>query len=465
MIRRRLNAVNFLLKIAILLLPLLSFLIAGYIRFLSGLIPLTSTNISAIDYVGLLLFTTLVWAVVVDHYGLFKLDHFAGAGTSARAVFSACCVTYVAVIGTTFFYRSTSFSRLFVGISALCLFVLAVASERFFNWALDRARHGGSKAQLLIIGADEFARRTAESLLDNMMVPCEIAAFVPLPGQEVAVTGVPLIELQDVRKVAAAQELDDIVIAVPTSRFSAIPVIIQALENICVPVRAVLDLGKNVNVREMLFSFGGVRLLDLRGSPSESTLYLVAKRSFDVVFSLVVLILLSPLMAMIAAAVRLTSLGPVLFTQERVGLSGRIFQMYKFRTMRVGDQQESDTRWTTADDPRRTSLGSFLRRTNLDELPQFFNVLRGEMSIVGPRPERPHFVEEFLEGIAQYNTRHYLKVGITGWAQVNGWRGDTSISRRVEHDLYYLRNWSLLFDFKIILLTVFRTFAANKNAY
>ncbi|MGH9374727.1 MAG: exopolysaccharide biosynthesis polyprenyl glycosylphosphotransferase, partial [Terriglobia bacterium] len=217
--------------------------------------------------------------------------------------------------------------------------------------------------------------------------------------------------------------------------------------------------------REMLFNLGGIRMLDLRASPSESLLYILAKRSFDLVVAGLALLVLSPLIAIIAIAVRATSHGPALFIQERVGLNGRLFRMYKFRTMKTGDSQESATRWTTENDPRCTGFGSFLRRTNLDELPQFMNVLRGDMSIVGPRPERPHFVQKFLEDVAQYNTRHYLKVGITGWAQVNGWRGDTSIARRVEHDLYYLRNWSLLFDFKIILLTVYRTFAANKNAY
>jgi exopolysaccharide biosynthesis polyprenyl glycosylphosphotransferase len=206
-------------------------------------------------------------------------------------------------------------------------------------------------------------------------------------------------------------------------------------------------------------------MLDLRASPSESVVYLVAKRALDLVVSTLVLVLTAPLMALIAVLIRLTSPGPVLFAQERVGLNGRVFRMYKFRTMRVGGPDESATRWTTAQDPRRTRLGGLLRRTNLDELPQFFNVLKGEMSIVGPRPERPYFVEKFLEDVAQYNTRHYLKVGITGWAQVNGWRGDTSIPRRVEHDLYYLRNWSLGFDLKIIFLTVWRTLVANRNAY
>ncbi|HUV12076.1 MAG TPA: sugar transferase, partial [Acidobacteriota bacterium] len=147
-----------------------------------------------------------------------------------------------------------------------------------------------------------------------------------------------------------------------------------------------------------------------------------------------------------------------------VGLNGRPFRMHKFRTMRVGSPEEDETRWTVENDPRRTKIGAFLRRTNLDELPQFFNVLWGDMSIVGPRPERPCFVRKFLQEVAQYNRRHYLKVGITGWAQVNGWRGDTSIPKRIEYDLYYLKNWSLTFDLKIIFLTLWRGFA-DKNAY
>jgi len=227
----------------------------------------------------------------------------------------------------------------------------------------------------------------------------------------------------------------------------------------------VLDFGRRIAIRETLFDFGGIPMLDLQASPSESILYLVAKRTFDIVFSFVAFVLCAPLVAVIAVAIRLNSPGPIVFAQDRVGLNGRIFRMYKFRTMKTGPGTESDTRWTTADDPRRTNIGIFLRRTNLDELPQFLNVLKGDMSIVGPRPERPYFVQRFLEDIAQYNSRHYLKVGITGWAQVNGWRGDTSIARRVEHDLYYLTHWSLLLDLKIIFLTIWRTFVANRNAY
>jgi exopolysaccharide biosynthesis polyprenyl glycosylphosphotransferase len=176
------------------------------------------------------------------------------------------------------------------------------------------------------------------------------------------------------------------------------------------------------------------------------------------------LFLTLPFLAAIALFVRLTSPGPVFFAQERVGLNGNPFRMYKFRTMREAPVSESETQWTTREDARRTPIGAFLRKTSLDELPQFFNVLKGDMSVVGPRPERPHFVHKFLKDVERYDRRHALKVGITGWAQVNGWRGDTSIAKRVEHDLYYLQNWSFVFDLRIILMTIFAGLI-NKNAY
>jgi exopolysaccharide biosynthesis polyprenyl glycosylphosphotransferase len=226
----------------------------------------------------------------------------------------------------------------------------------------------------------------------------------------------------------------------------------------------VIDLGEGVVLRERLIDLGGLHMLDLRPSLAETGPYLFQKRIFDVAFSTLILLLSLPLTMLIALSVRVGSPGPVFFVQDRVGLNGRVFRMFKFRTMRVGSREEGDTRWTCDNDPRRTAVGAFLRRTNLDELPQFFNVLKGDMSIVGPRPERPYFVERFLEEFDRYNVRHMFKAGITGWAQVNGWRGDTSIAKRVEYDLHYLRNWSLTFDLQIITMTVVRFFS-SKNAY
>jgi exopolysaccharide biosynthesis polyprenyl glycosylphosphotransferase len=229
-------------------------------------------------------------------------------------------------------------------------------------------------------------------------------------------------------------------------------------------MRLVLDIGEGVLMGHSLFNLGSLLLLDLQSTPAESTVYLVLKRAFDLAFSISVLLLAAPIFLLVALLVRLSSPGPVIFVQDRVGLSGNVFRMYKFRTMVVASPQESDTRWTVKDDPRCTRVGKFLRQTGLDELPQFFNVLKGEMSVVGPRPERPVLVQRFIQSVGNYNTRHYLKVGITGWAQVNGWRGDTSIEKRVEYDLYYVRHWTLAFDLFIVFLTLFRGFT-DKSAY
>ena len=188
------------------------------------------------------------------------------------------------------------------------------------------------------------------------------------------------------------------------------------------------------------------------------------KRVFDIFASLFGIIITSPLMLVIALLIKLTSKGPIIFRQERVGLHNKTFQMYKFRSMRVQSEKREKKGWTRKNDPRVTPVGKFIRKTSIDELPQLFNILKGDMSLIGPRPERPQFVEKFMEEIPRYNVKHQVRPGLTGWAQVNGLRGDTSIRKRVEYDIYYIENWSVFFDIKIIIMTFFTGFI-NKNAY
>lgn len=208
----------------------------------------------------------------------------------------------------------------------------------------------------------------------------------------------------------------------------------------------------------------GLPVINIRYVPLTNTLNWVAKRAVDIIGSSLGILISSPIMIITALAIRFTSRGPVIFKQERVGLHNKVFHMYKFRTMELQKASVEEKAWTVKDDPRVTGIGKFLRRTSLDELPQLFNILLGEMSLVGPRPERPQFVEKFKEEIPRYMIKHQVRPGLTGWAQVNGYRGDTSIRKRIEYDLFYIENWTMSMDIKIMLLTLFKGFV-NKNAY
>jgi len=258
--------------------------------------------------------------------------------------------------------------------------------------------------------------------------------------------------------------IDEVVIALPLNAYEKYGGIVDQCEKAGVRVRIIPDYSKYLPGNPVIEEFDGIPLLNIRSIPLDDPFNRFVKRLFDVVISSLALFLTSPALITIAIGIKLTSSGPVLFRQTRIGLNNRPFDILKFRSMRIADDNKAATTWTTADDPRKTLFGTFLRRTSLDELPQFYNVIRGHMSVVGPRPERPYFVQQFREDIPKYMVKHQVKPGITGWAQVNGWRGDTSIEKRIECDIYYIENWDLLFDIKIMFLTFFNGLV-NKNAY
>jgi Undecaprenyl-phosphate glucose phosphotransferase len=461
--RQLVNYYHFYLRIVTYALPFFSFGAARYVRGILGHPP---TGIDQYSYFNLTLFTTVVWSIASECYRVTSVQELFRERTGIKAAFPACAVTYAMVLGLLFFlhlYRDLS--RAFLALSGMILLFVTLAMRALFRFLVHNHSGLRNPRRVFIIGADQFARRATHRLIRGPLSFCRVMGYISLPGQAIAVDDAPIYSFRQImERMKGKVDVDEIIIALPPNRFSEIPEIMKAMEQFCLPVRAILDFGDHMLIRERLFQFGRLQILDLTATPTESIAYSLLKRAFDLAFSAFALLIASPLMAVIAVLIRLTSPGPLLFVQERVGLNGKLFRMYKFRTMRVSDPSESDSRWTTAGDPRRTRLGVFLRRTSLDELPQFFNVLKGDMSVVGPRPERPRFVAKFLNEVARYNSRHLLKVGITGWAQVNGWRGDTSIRKRVEHDLFYLQNWSLGFDLRIIFLTLFPKYR-NKNAY
>jgi Undecaprenyl-phosphate glucose phosphotransferase len=463
--KRRLNYYHFYLRTVAYLLPSLAFLGSAGMR-ISDQVPRDGTGMDPYSFVGFLLLTSIVWAVAAEHYRVASVQELFHERTGIRAAFAACVVTSAVQCVALFFFRLyTDFSRVFLALAIVNLFLLTLAMRAIFR-SLVRRETGllWKPNRILMIGADQFARRCAHRLVQGPLSLCRIAAYVSLPGQSLAVKDAPVYSFPEIEKIVETLEVDEVLIAIPPRRYSEGQDIMRAVKRFALPVRAIVDFGDHMKFRDRLFQVGRLQVLDLTATPADSVKYAVWKRGFDVAFSALALLATAPVMALIAAAVRLTSAGAVLFVQERVGLNGKTFRMYKFRTMRMAPASESDSRWTTANDPRRTRLGIFLRKTNLDELPQFLNVLKGDMSVVGPRPERPRFVEKFVNEVVRYNYRHLLKAGMTGWAQVNGWRGDTSIRRRVEHDVYYLQNWSFAFDLRIIFLTLFPRYR-NKNAY
>ncbi len=459
----RLNSYRFYMRLWCYSMPPIAFAIAAYTRF-----DLFETKLGARDYdprfyLVVLLLTTLVWVIAAENYRLCDIEELFQEYTGIKKALSACATTYLVLLCLLFFYRQQNFSRIFFALSALALLGGTVLTRTLFRVLIGRKRLR-RPLRILVVGADIYARRVAARLGRMPFAASQVVAHIRIPeDKEVAVADVPVFDLSDVER-SINVPFDEVVIAISAHRLPSLSTLFRSLQPLCAPVRAIIDIGDIPLLRERLFQFGDLQMLDLANSPAESPMYFLLKRVFDIGFSLLVVALAGPVMLAIAALIKLTSSGPVLFCQERIGLNGQPFTMYKFRSMKVTTSAESETRWTTAEDPRCTRLGRFLRRTSLDELPQFFNVLKGEMSVVGPRPERPHFVKKFLREISHYDTRHRLKVGITGWAQVNGWRGDTSIPKRFEYDLYYLQNWSFWLDLRIVCLTAWSGMF-GKNAY
>jgi Undecaprenyl-phosphate glucose phosphotransferase len=460
----RLKLYGLSLKVATYLLPILAFYLGWWVWDISWVILGRPVLFSVHGHANQMLFGTLVWAFISERYRVTSFDELFRERTGARAAWSACLATSFVFLALLYFSRNDIYPRGLLVCNVVVLLALTVMLHAIFRWIFRSSASLVKPTQLLVVGADSFARDAAKRLQRLSFAPCHIGGFVQLPGQEVEVGDHRVYGLEQLAFLGAEHHIDEAVIAVRSSQFSQIPAIMKALSSLCLPARALVDLGEGIIVREKLFQLGNIQMLDLSSAPTESLDYALFKRIFDVCFSLVVLIATAPLFAVIALIIRLTSNGPIFFSQERIGLNGKPFQMYKFRTMRACESSASDTEWTTLEDGRKTRFGALLRKTSLDELPQFLNVLKGDMSVVGPRPERPHFVHKFLHEVNRYNHRHSLKVGITGWAQVNGWRGDTSIEKRVEFDLYYLQNWTFTFDLRIIVMTIFSGLT-NKNAY
>jgi len=308
----------------------------------------------------------------------------------------------------------------------------------------------------LVVGAGPLAEQVIDRVHEHPEAGLRVVGVLGNDGHVPRVGGVPVLgRYEQLRKVLALCGASQVVLALPRDDQGQLEALLDELDDELVDLRLVPDLLHVATLRSSVEDFDGLPVISLRDSPLVGWAA-IQKRVFDIAASALLLIVVSPFLAALALAVRFTCGAPVLYLQERMGLDGRVFRMVKFRTM-VPDAESSGPVWARTADPRATRIGGFLRRTGFDELPQLWNVLRGDMSLVGPRPERPVFIEQFRREVPGYMLRHKVKAGMTGWAQVHRWRGDTSVHERVEHDLYYIRNWSLGLDVRILLMTLWRS--------
>ena len=473
MILRKLAIQRIALKVGLYAAFTASFWLAFWLRFYSGWIPL-KVGFRPSDYFILYLVAIVAWGAFSR---LLQLDQLWVASNPVRWIGGgawATLGTLMVIFFGAFFVRAFSFSRLFVVLlTGFDLLSLAITLRILL--LLARRKPGpGEEIKILIIGHSDRAQEISEILAKNSWIRCHVVGYLAVdkesPDGNIPVLG----QLESLEAVCRQYQPDEILVAVPLEQLGRVAHIKGALARVSVPSRLVCNFLKEVGSGGSILDFFGMPVVNLHQNPGDSLVYGVLKRSLDLIVASVLLVLLMPLMLLIAVLVKLTSPGPVMFSQKRVGLHGRSFTMHKFRTMWLESQESPDVDWTVPKfealvrgkslHDRCTPLGSFLRRFGLDELPQLWNVFRGAMSLVGPRPERPFFVDKFGNEIEGYNIRHFLKSGITGWAQVNGLRGDTSIAKRIEYDLYYLTHWSLAMDLKILWLTLWRGFR-DRNAY
>jgi Undecaprenyl-phosphate glucose phosphotransferase len=453
------------------LLAVWAFVLAYGIRFESGLIPVTKGYPPLEQYVHVLPFIAVLTPLAFQLQGIYRLRRGRSRVDDFFAVLIGSILAVVFGIGATLYVQTYYVSELekasgayevsqlvwglFLALNVLFTYFSREAVRELFE---RRWRAGVGLKRILIAGAGDLGRLVADRILQHREFGYQVIGFVDdrAGGDHIGYRGLPLLgTLADVGDIAQRERIDHLYVALPLEEHAKLLDLIEITSRECIDVKVVPDLLQFIALRARLEDLDGLPIININDVPLQG-FNAWLKRVSDIVLSIAALLVMGIPLAIIAALVKWTSSGPVFYTQERMGLDGEAFTVYKFRSMSEGAEEGTGPVWAREDDPRATPVGRWLRRLDLDELPQFWNVLRGDMSIVGPRPERPFFVEQFKHRIPQYMLRHKVKAGITGWAQVNGWRGNTSLEKRIEYDLYYIENWSVTLDLKIMWLTVFR---------
>ena len=467
MLKRHTQVFASVLRLLDMFLAFAAWELAYQLRFLWINFPPASMIPSHDEYLKAALFVAVLTGFVFSFSGVYRLHKVIHLRNEfsylLRGTFSLLLLTLVAA----FFYREFSYSRIHTLYFLACLLMLLFFSRILTSWTLHWLHAKGAYVEhVLLIGNGVSANKFIERLERLKSLGIVLKGVIEIGGKKNSdiPQDIPRLGgIEQLTQTIQAHQIDQVFIALAPEEQHNLPELKELLAEQWVDVRIIPDLGTFRTLHTEVESFDDMPIVTIVQSPMTGWNQIL-KRLLDISGSFFAIVLFAPPMVVIAMLIKLTSSGPCLYGQERMGHDGRTFRALKFRSMRIDAETQTGAVWTSENDERRTKFGIFLRKYSLDELPQLFNVFKGEMSLVGPRPERPIFIEQFKSQIPHYMLRHKVKAGITGWAQINGWRGNTSLEKRIECDLYYIERWSIWFDVKILLLTLFKGFF-DPNAY
>lgn len=422
-----------------------AYFFSWYLRFKSGLFVQDAGVLPAKTYFSALFLIIPGYLLLYSIFQLYMPRRVKSYRKELMDIIRANGIGFMIFILVLYFIKQEHFSR-----QMLCIFFFINISLEFASRYLIRTilwkmrKQGLNQKHILMIGESQMAEQYMDRLRENPKWGYQV--FAHLKDEE------------KLERILEGNELDEVVIALRAEDYGKLERIVDVCEKAGVHTKMIPDFGNVISTRPYIEDVQGIPVIHVRRVPLNIMRNRAAKRAVDLIGATVAIILFSPVMLLTVLVVALTEEGSVIYRQERVGLHNQVFYMYKFRSMIMQDEEKEKAEWSTRNDPRITPVGKLIRRTSIDELPQLFNVLKGEMSLVGPRPERPQFVQKFRDEIPRYMVKHQVRPGMTGWAQINGYRGDTSIEKRIEYDLYYIENWTIVFDMKILILTIFKGF-------
>ncbi|OGU26881.1 MAG: undecaprenyl-phosphate glucose phosphotransferase [Ignavibacteria bacterium GWA2_54_16] len=446
-----------------------AFLFSYWVRFhspVNSFIPVTLGIPSLEAYIAGSLIVIPTWILLFHSRRMYATRRNVFFSDEFFAIVRLVFFGMLIVMSATFFYREFSYSRAVFAILAISsVMFISLARSAVLKFEKRWYAHGNDVKDVVIVGTNGTARRVYDSITQNPALGYRVVGFFSINGlDQMETAGSDFLgRISHVPEYVRRHDVDIVLVSLTYKDHPQLYELVRDSEGLNAEIMMVPDMLELMTSRVRIKELYGIPFINIKGVPM-TTWNLIVKRGFDLVVSGISIVLASPLVGILAALIKLDSTGPVFYSQERVGLDGRPFRLLKFRTMKVDAETGIGPVWAEKNDPRKTRIGGFLRRFSLDELPQLWNVLTGDMSIVGPRPERPHFVDQFKKEIPKYLDRHRVKTGMTGWAQVNGLRGNAPIEERTKFDVYYVENWSLVFDLKIILKTA-RAVIFGKDAY